>query len=225
MASRGTAVQQVAVLGLGDFGLALAIKLVENHVSVLVVDYDRDVVELHKDKFDHAVIANFTNPGVLSELGIGNVDTVVLATSDPMETSILTVLRLKEMKVKRLLAKAENGDHAKVLKSLGVNEIIMPEADTANRVANTISWPHIFGMMQLLPGFSIMEIEPPGFLLHKKLLETRLREEYGLAVIAIRELIPPKIEVNPDPQRVITDSCSLIMLGSDASLEKFRTLS
>jgi trk system potassium uptake protein TrkA len=213
---------QVAVLGLGDFGLAIAMRLVENHVSVLAVDKDREMVERHKERFHRALIADFTNPAALRELGVGGMDAVVLATSEPMETSVLAVLRLKEFKVKRLLAKANNVDHATVLRSLGVDDIILPEHDTALRVANTISWPHIFGMMQFLPGYSIMEIEPPAHLLRKKILETRLREDYGVSVIGIRELVPPRIEVNPDPQRVITDSCSLLLLGSDEALGKLR---
>ena len=77
-------------------------------------------------------------------------------------------------------------------------------------------------MMQILPGYSIMEIAPPDFLLHKKLADTQLRQDYGISVIGIRELVPPRIEVNPDPQRVITDSCSLILLGSDKALEELR---
>ncbi len=214
--------QQVAVLGLGDFGLSLARQLAKNSVSVLVVDKSREKIELHQNEFHRAVIANFTHPNTLIELGLAVMDSVVLASSKPLETSVLGVLRLKEIKPKRLLVKAEDEVHAKVLEALGVSEIILPNVDIAMRVANTLSWPHVFGMLPILPGYSIMEIAPPEFMLHKKLIDTRIREEHGLSVIAIREFIPPRIEVNPDPERAITDSCALILLGRDEDLKRIQ---
>jgi trk system potassium uptake protein TrkA len=213
---------QVAVLGLGDFGLAVATQLVQNRVSVLVVDQDRERVELHRDKFDHAMIANFTNPTALREIGVKDMDAVVLTTSEPMETSILAVLRLKELGVKKLLAKAENDDHARVLQALGVNDIILPEHDAALRIANSLSWPNVAGLMQILPGYSIMEFDTPPFLVNKRVREARLREDFGIAIIAVCERTPSRVEVNPDPDRVLTRTCSLLLLGSDAALERLR---
>jgi len=213
---------QVAVLGLGDFGLAVATQLVRNRVAVLVVDQDRERIELHRDKFDRALIANFTNPTALREVGVQSMDAVVLTTSEPMETSILAVLRLKELGVHRILAKAENDDHAHVLQALGVSDIILPEHDAALRIANSISWPHVAGLMQILPGYSIMAFDTPGFLVNRRVRETRLREDYGIAIVALCERDPARVEVNPDPERVLTSSCALLLLGSDASLERFR---
>lgn len=213
---------QVAVLGLGDFGLAVATQLVRNHVAVLVVDQNRERVELHRDKFDRALIANFTNPTALREVGVQSMDAVVLTTSEPMETSILAVLRLKELGVQRILAKAENADHAYVLQSLGVTDIILPEHDAALRIASSIAWPHVAGLMQVLPGYSIMAFDAPGYLVNRRVRETRLREEYGIAIVAVCERDPARVEVNPDPERVLTSSCSVLLLGSDTALERFR---
>jgi trk system potassium uptake protein TrkA len=213
---------QVAVLGLGDFGLAVATRLVQNRVSVVVVDQDRERVELHREKFDRALIANFTNPTALREIGVQDMDAVVLTASEPMETSILAVLRLKELKVKQIMAKAENGDHARVLQALGVIDIILPEYDSALRIANALSWPNVAGLMQILPGYSVMEFEPPDFLLGKRVRETRLREDYGIAIVALCERDPFNVEVNPSPDRVLTKGISLLLLGSDKALERLR---
>jgi trk system potassium uptake protein len=213
---------QVAVLGLGDFGLAVATQLVRNHVSVVVVDQNRERIELHRDKFDRALIANFTNPTALREIGVKEMDAVVLTTSEPMETSILAVLRLRELGVRQLLAKAENDDHARVLQALGVNDIILPEHDAALRIANSLSWPNVGGLMQILPGHSIMEFEIPEFLVNKRVRATRLREDFGIAIIAVCQRDPTHVEVNPDPERLLTKTCTLLLLGSDTALERLR---
>ncbi len=214
--------KQVAVLGLGDFGAALVRQLTKNKVSVLAVDISRTRIEALKDEVDHVIIADMTHAAALEKMGLLAMDAVIIATSSPMPTSVLAVLRLKELGVERILAKAENEDHAKVLSALGVTEIVNPEEDSAIRVANKISWTNVVEMVELSSGYSIMEVSPPEEVVGKSLRNSGLRDRYNVEVLAVRETRGERLEAIPSPDRVINAESTLVVFGHDTQLANLR---
>jgi len=214
--------KQVAVFGLGDFGVALLKALRANSVSVLALDIDRNRADALRDAADHVVIADMTQASALDKLGLLQMDAVVVAASSPMSTSILSVLRLKDLGVERIIAKAENEDHAKVLGAMGVSEVVLPEIDSAARVANKISWTNVVEMIELSSGCSIMEVLPPGGAIGKSLRDSGLRERYYLEVLGIREAAGEPLDAIPNPDRIITAECTLVVFGEDKRLAKLR---
>jgi trk system potassium uptake protein TrkA len=214
--------KQVAVLGLGDFGAALARQLKRNRVSVFAVDISRNRVEAFRDELEHLVIADFTQASALEKLNLTGMDAVVVATSSPMSSSILSVLRLKELGVERIIAKAENEDHAKVLQALGVSEIVNPDEDSAARIANKISWANVVEMIELFRGYSIMEVSPPPAVIGKSLRHSGLRYVYHVEVLGIREKPGGPLHAIPSPDDVITPDCMLVVFGADEHLTELR---
>jgi len=214
--------KQVAVLGLGDFGSALVRELKSNNVAVLAVDKNRQHAEAVKDVIEHVVIADITQTATLERLGLAGMDVVVVATSETMPVSILTVLRLKDLGVGRIIAKAENEDHAKVLKALGVDEFIVPANDSAVRLANKISWTGVVEMVELSPGCSVMELAPPRSIVGKMLRESGLRDTYQVIVLGVRNRPGGHLEVIPSPDRVISAGCTLVVFGEDRNLVRLR---
>ena len=214
--------KQVAVLGLGDFGAALVRQLIKNKVSVLAVDISRTRIEALKDEVDHVIIADITHMAALEKMGLLAMDAVIIATSSPMPTSVLTVLRLKELGVERIIAKAENEDHAKVLAALGVTEVVNPEEDSAVRVANKISWTNVVEMVELSSGYSIMEVSPPEEVVGKSLRNSGLRDRYHVEVLAVREMPGERLEAIPSPDRVINAESTLVVFGHDTQLATLR---
>ena len=214
--------KQVAVLGLGDFGTALCRELKANKVTVLAVDISRARAESLKDTLEHLVVADITQTSALEQLGLAQMDVVVVATSATMPTSVLSVLRLKDLGVKDIVAKAENEDHAKVLRALGVENIVIPASDSAARLANKISWTHVVEMIELSSGCSIMEMAPPKTLIGVMLRDSKLREKYQLQVLAIRERLGAPLEPIPDPDRKLTEGCTVVVFGEDKNLARLR---
>ena len=214
--------KQVAVLGLGDFGMFLTQQLYRNGVTVLAVDMSRSRADLLRDKIEHIVVADITQPSALSRLRLPDMDVVVVATSSPLPTSILCVLRLKELGVKRIIAKAENQDHATVLKAMGVDEILIPEEDTATRLANKISWSNVIEMLQVAAGCSVMEIAAPTMLVGKTLRESGLRNNYHVQVLGIRQWPEGPLDPIPNPDYVITERNTLVLFGEEKGLAKLR---
>jgi len=214
--------KQVAVLGLGDFGLALAEQLKNNGVSVLAVDVSRSRADLLRDEVDHIVMADITQASALAKLRLPAMDVVVVATSSPLPASVLCVLRLKELGVKKIIAKAENKDHAKVLKAMGVDEILIPEQDSATRLANKLSWSSVLEMFEFSSGCSIMEIAVPTAVAGKTLRRSGLRDHYHVQVLGTRRQPGAPLESIHGPDHVIAAGHTLVVFGEEEHLAKLR---
>ncbi len=209
-----------AVIGLGSFGSNVARTLYQRGHEVLAVDLDKAKVEAAKDYTSHAVHMDSAEKENLEALGIKDVDVVIVSLGPEMEASILTVLYLYELGVKRIIAKALSEDHAKILEAVGADEVIYPEKDMAIRTALKLTNPNILEYLPLLSGVSIQEIAPPEKFIGRSLKELDLRNKYGVQVIAVRELIPQRTVYVPPADFVIKDSDILILMGEEERLEK-----
>src|SRR5690625_1393561 len=89
-----------AVIGLGRFGSSICKELTLEGMNVLAIDIDENKINEFKNVALHAVIADSTDEEVLKELGIKNIDHVIVAIGDNIQASILTtVIRSEERRV------------------------------------------------------------------------------------------------------------------------------
>jgi len=209
-----------AVIGLGSFGFNVARTLYERGYEVVAIDKDKDRIEEAKSFSSHAVLTDASAKENLEGLGIRDMDVVVVSLGSAMEASILTVLHLHELGIKRIVAKASTEDHGKILDAVGATEVINPEKDMAVRTALKLTSPHILECLPLVSGVSIEEVAPPERFIGKSLRELDLRNKYGIQVIAVRELIPERTLYVPPADFVIKDSDVLIVMGEEKMLEK-----
>jgi len=209
-----------AVIGLGSFGLNVARTLYERGHEVVTIDVDKDKVEEAKSFSSHAVLSDASAKENLEALGITEMDVVVVSLGSAMEASILTVLHLHELGLKRIVAKASTEDHGKILDAVGATEVVYPEKDMAIRTALKLTSPHILECLPLISGVSIQEIAPPERFIGKSLRDLDLRNKYGIQILAVRELIPERTLYVPPADFVIKDSDVLIAMGDEKMLEK-----
>jgi trk system potassium uptake protein TrkA len=119
------------------------------------------------------------------------------------------------------VAKAASEDHRRLLQHLGVQEVVFPEADMAQRTARTLSSPGFLDTLQLGEDVTVVEITPPAGIVGRTLAELNLRKQYGVAVVACRDMLRDELHVNPDPYKPITDSDALVILGRDEDIDRF----
>ncbi len=212
-----------AVIGLGSFGGNVAKTLYEKKHEVMAVDKNKEKIEEVKTFVTHAVNADAAVKENLQALDIQEMDVVVVSLGPEMEASILTVLYLHELGVRRIVAKALTEDHAKILDAVGATEVIYPEKDMAIKTALRLSNPNVLEYLPLLSGIDIQEIAPPERFIGKSLKELDLRNKYGVQVIAIKEIIPERTTFIPTADFVIKDSDILILMGKQKQLDKIDT--
>lgn len=209
-----------AVIGLGSFGSNVAKTLYEKGNDVLAVDINKEQIERVKAFVTHVVLMDAADRENLLALGIQDMDVVIVSLGPEMEASILTVLYLHEIGADRIVAKALNEDHAKILDAVGATDVIFPEKDMAIKAALRLSNPNVLEYLPLVSGMSIQEIAPPEKFIGKSLRDLDLRNKYGIQVMAIKELIPEKTTMIPKADFIIKDSDILIVIGDEKNLAK-----
>ncbi|RKG34038.1 potassium channel family protein [Acinetobacter tianfuensis] len=150
---------QFAVIGLGSFGATVATELIGLKHDVIGIDSNKKYVENIADQLTHAVIADATDEHVLNELNIQNCDAAVVAIGEDIEASILCVLHLKNLGLKKIWVKAKSKAHHMILTHLGVTKIIHPEEDMGVRVAHSLSYPMVSRYMVLEDDHYIVKVQ------------------------------------------------------------------
>ncbi|USK71162.1 potassium channel family protein [Peribacillus asahii] len=216
------AVKQYAVIGLGRFGTSVARRLYEAGQEVLGIDANEEKVEDAELFVTHAVVADTTETKALRAIEISNFDCVIVAIGNDMQSSILTVSLLKELGVKKVIAKALGKRHGQVLDKVGADWIIYPERDMGERVANQLLSPNMLNYIELSKEHSIEEIMIPSKMAEKSLRDLDIRAQYNVSVIAIvRE---GDIIISPSPDRIIHKEDLLVMIGKREDIAKFANI-
>lgn len=219
------ALKRFAVIGLGKFGHYLARFLYERGHEVIAIDVDKEAVQGIKDYATQAIIADATNKETLMSLGVQEVDTAIVSLGTRIDHSVLVTLHLKELAVKDIVVKAISEDHRKILEIIGAHQVVFPEKDMAQRLAINLSSRNLLDYLPLSPGISIMELAPIQQFFGKTIKDLQLRNLYGVQIIAIKELIPERVNLIPSADTVIKESDILVVLGTDESLRKMEQAS
>ena len=143
MANNAKAVvkKSVAVIGLGRFGEAVAVRMVELGHEVIGIDGNAEIVQKLADDLPHVVQADSTEVEALMALGVNEVDFAVVAIGSSLEGSVLSVLALQELGVKQIWAKASTRQHGLILGRLAVTKVVYPEADRGKALADQLCGP------------------------------------------------------------------------------------
>ena len=210
--------KQFAVIGLGNFGFYLASGLFQKGHEVLGIDINPRQVQEIRDQVSRAVIADATDLQALKELELEKMDAVVVSIGSVINSSILATLNVKDMGVKRVVAKAVSNPHGRILQKIGADEIYFPEKDIALTAAQRLDNPNVLDYLPFMEGYSIVELAPPREFIGKTLMELDLINRHGIQVVAVKELVPENVVMIPTGRYLVKDSDVLVLLGPDKAL-------
>ncbi len=216
--------KRFAVIGLGNFGFYAAKALFEDGNEVIAIDTDRSRVQAIDPHATEAIVLDATEKEPLKSLGLEHMDGVIVSTGNKISPSILICLHLHEIGVKKILAKALDDDHAKILNRVGATQIIHPERDMALRISRGLSRPNVLDFIPLAEEFDLIQVGPPRAFIGKSLKELNLRAKYNVHIIAIKELVPENFLLVPSADFVIKDSHILVMLGKTEDIRRIKAL-
>lgn len=210
--------KQYAVFGLGSFGESVAIALQDLGCEVIAVDDNMERIEDIANSVSYAMKADFGDPDVIRSLGTRNLDGVVVAVAENMESSIMATLVCKEIGVPYVIAKAKNDLHATVLRKIGADAVIFPEKEMGKRLAKNLMSANFADWIALSPDYSLVETVIPKNWIGKSLEELDVRKKYGINVVGIK--VGEAVEVNLDPKKSLEDGIVMILVGANEALEK-----
>ncbi|ATP39781.1 potassium uptake system protein [Solibacillus sp. R5-41] len=214
--------KQYAVIGLGRFGTSIARRLHEAGQEVLGIDIDEETVEDAEVYITEGIISDSTDEKALTSLAITNFDCVIVAIGDDIQANILTCMLLKNLGIKKIIAKAIGKRHGQVLEAIGVDIIIYPERDMGERVANQLLSPNTLDYIELSKDHNLEEIIIPEKMVGKNLRELDVRAKFNVSVIAI--IRKGDIIISPSPEELLQKEDILVTIGNKNDLIRFSSI-
>jgi trk system potassium uptake protein TrkA len=212
------------VLGLGSFGFSVAQTLFEEGNDVIAMDMDNELAQKIRPYCTQAIIGDATQKDMLATLGLDEMDAVVINMGDHTSAATLVTLFAKELGAKRIVVKASDGDHGKILRKVGATQVIYPEIDMAVKVARNLSTPDVLDYFPMTGEYIIAEIAPVAEFVGKTLAELKLRSQYNVNVIGIKELVPENFVLVPAADFTIKDSDVLLVIGTRDDIKRIKQL-
>lgn len=229
------------VVGMGVFGTTLALKLMEKKVEVVAVDSRMELIEEIQNDVTYAVCLDTTDEKALNSLGLGEFDVgIVCIGGENFEAVLLTSVLLKNGGVKRIVTRASNPIHIKILKAVGIDEIITPEIEVAEKLAYNLVYSSLFDIIHVDEKITVAKVNAPENFIGKTIGELNLRAKYSVNVIAIehpetkvenagkkegkKEVKVKKfkelIDNNPGAETVIYENDILLVSGDTKNLQE-----
>ena len=179
--------RSIAVLGLGKFGRSLAEGLYSLGMDLMVVDRDPELIREFASKSTVAVCANLENEEELQALDLKHMDMVVVCMGTNLAPSVMCVMEAKNQGVPFVMAKALSPQMSTILKKVGADQVINPEAESGVRTARALASPTILDLFDVGENLCMIEMVPDKKWIGKTLLELDLRQKRGINVIAMKE--------------------------------------
>lgn len=210
--------KQIMIIGLGQFGMALAQTLAERGVEVMAVDISQEKVDIASNFVPHAVAVDATDENALAKLLPAQRDSVICAMgSSAKESAIICTALLRQLGCKHIVARAGSATYRRILFMVGAHEVIIPEQDYGRRFATHLLYRNMIADNESSSELDLTEIKLPPFMVGKTLIELALPRKYGIIVAAIRH---KGVLNRPDPEKVLEEDDMLLIVSDESSIEK-----
>lgn len=209
--------RQVVVIGLGHFGTALALSLAERGVEVFAADLSEELVARVASSVTEAVCLDATDERALMRAAPERREVCICAISDrARDASIICTALLRQLGARRIIARANNDIHARILRLVGADQVVNPQREFGERFASRVIHESILGSLPLGDNLVITEvIAPPSFVGHT-IASLKLPRRYGATVVAIRRLGRNKVVIPEPTERVRADDVLVFVSAEDA---------
>ncbi len=220
------------IVGLGNFGSSLAMKLTASGNEVIGIDSRMEKVDQYKEKISHTICMDAMDEFTVTGLPLKDTDVVIVAIGEDQGANIMATALFKNQQVKRLISRAINPLHERVLHALGVDEIVHPEEETAERMAKKLCIKNVVDSFELSEEFSIIEAKVPEEYVGKSIKEIGFRQKFNLLVLTtikkeeVKSVLGKsetmeRVHGIATPEMVLKENEILVLFGSNNDLEKF----
>ncbi len=174
-----------AVIGLGQFGIALVEELVDKGVDVIALDRNEESVKKVSNILSTCFVADSTNEDALTQLGIKDVDAAIIAFGENEKAMILTTVILKELGVKRIIVRVDNDYYIPIMERLGASEIISPQKSAGIALANRLESSDYKDYYKLDRKYDVVSIMVKPSFMPISIAELEPNQKHGVNIVLI----------------------------------------
>jgi trk system potassium uptake protein TrkA len=209
-----------AVFGLGRYGRAVAEELVKNGADVIAVDRNEELVNDAAQFIPVCKCADVTEPEVIDKLDIEDVDVVIIAMANSLESSVMAITLCKEAGVKTVIAKCVEEMHGKIFYRVGADKVVFPEKEAGTRLGKNLLSSGFVDIVELSKDVSMVEVDMKPQWVGKNLIELNLRKKYGFNIVAVKS--GEQVNVSINPEEPLFEDMTLIVIVNTEKIEKLR---
>lgn len=217
------------IIGLGNFGSALGMTLTNNGHEVIGIDTNIQKVDNYMDRITHTICMDVTDMNALKTLPFNDTDVVIIAIGEDFGSSLMATAALKQMNVKKLVSRSISSVHRTVVEAIGVDEIISPEEESAERLAKRLEMKGVIDSFYLSDEYNIIEVRANEKYVKKTIRELNFRAVFNINILTIireeKGLIglgrkKRKVLGVVDPETVIEADDILVLFGRSDDIAK-----
>lgn len=209
---------RIAVLGLGDFGFNLAYWLNALGNEVIAIDKNAEIIQRIMDNVTKAIVADATDREVLEEIGIRDVDVVLIAVGRRLETTVLLTHYLRELGIPRVMVKVVDVEQGKILRLVGATDVVQPDRDIAAKVAASLTFPEVIEYVPLEGQVRILVVKAPERLVGLALNDMKMVVDGRIRILAVDPAGPDKPPFVPEMSYSVVAGDMLVVMGELAQL-------
>jgi trk system potassium uptake protein len=173
------------IVGMGNFGGFLAARLTQFGNEVIGIDSSEEKIEAVKEQVTHAITMDATDLTAVKNLPLKDTDVVIVAIGEDFGAAIMVTAIFKQLGVKRLISRAINKVHETVIQAIGVDEIIHPEEETAERLAKRLEMKGVINSLMVSEDYNIIEVNTPKRYVGLTISETNIRQDHNINVVTV----------------------------------------
>jgi voltage-gated potassium channel len=212
------------ICGFGRIGRTVTQLLKEKPIEVVVIEKNPDCIPLFQEKNLLYVLGEATSEEHLLKAGIARAKGLVSAASSDADNVYITLTARGINPDLFILARAAEESSIKNLIRAGADKVISPYDIGARRMANTIMRPTVIDFIELAVHNRNLDLQMEELVIEKQsriknvtLLESNIRKDYNLIIVAIKKKSGEMI-FNPSPQTKLQEGDTLVALGARENL-------
>ncbi|MEN8138309.1 MAG: TrkA family potassium uptake protein [Bacteroidota bacterium] len=212
-----------AVIGIGRFGTAIAKKLAIKGAEVIAIDRSKDKIDKIKEHVTYSVALDSTDKNALFSQNINEMDAVVVSIGEDFQALLLTTFILQELNVKRIIVRAQGEAQKKILKKMGIEELLSPEDEVSNNITESLINPSVLLCVTLPDSYEIIEIKAPKNTIGRSIFDIRLREKYKINLITLLRKRGDEHHILGVPKQdtVIEEDDLILAFGLTKNVDRF----
>ncbi len=214
----------IGILGLGIFGSSVLTALAQHDINIIAIDDHEERINQFEPVLVHGVVGDITDEDLLLSAGIDTCDTVVVATGENLESSVLAVMHCKSLGVPTVIAKVKSHTAKKVLEKIGADSVISPEYEMGRSLAQTILFNNSVDVFQLDKNVSIVEMKIPQSWSGKSLSQLDLRGQYNLNILGFRDYENAPLDVQFGPNDLLKSGGYMMAVINNQYLDNLARL-
>ena len=211
----------VGIIGLGKFGFRCGEILTQLGNEVLGVDSDPVRVERAKQMLTQTYTGDASDRRVLEQLGFADLSHVVVSVGSSIEASAMISMYLKELGSAVVLVKAVSADHEKLLRKLGVDEVVLPEIYAARQLALRIAIPGFIDFLPFGEDMALREVQVDRWD-GRSLREIDMTNRFQVQVIAVKRAGESRFQIMLSADEPLQKNDVLAIMGTATKLKSLK---